>query len=58
MDILEKFSLGMYRCIVATSVAFEGIDIQQCNMAVNYKIDTSAISSIQMRGNNFIVFLV
>ncbi|XP_071133731.1 interferon-induced helicase C domain-containing protein 1-like [Mytilus edulis] len=49
-DIIERFRIGMHKCIVATSVAFEGIDIPDCNMTIRYKLDANVITSLQMRG--------
>lgn len=50
-DVIERFRIGMHKCLVATSVAFEGIDIPDCNMTIRYKLDANVITSLQMRGN-------
>ncbi|CAG2219947.1 unnamed protein product [Mytilus edulis] len=49
-DVIERFRIGMHKCLVATSVAFEGIDIPDCNMTIRYKLDANVITSLQMRG--------
>lgn len=47
---MEKFRTGECLCLVATSVACEGVDIPQCNLMIRYKFRVDEISSYQMRG--------
>jgi ERCC4-related helicase len=49
-EIVDHFRNGSHLCIVATSVACEGLDIQQCNVMIRYKFVADEISSLQMRG--------
>ncbi|CAC5401441.1 DDX58 [Mytilus coruscus] len=49
-DVLENFRNGDHLCVVATSVAFEGLDIPLCNLMIRYRFRTNEISSLQMRG--------
>lgn len=55
-DVLRRFSEGLHKCLVTTSVAYEGIDIPKCNMAIRYKLDANVITSLQMRGK-YIIFI-
>ncbi|XP_063446937.1 antiviral innate immune response receptor RIG-I-like [Mytilus trossulus] len=50
IGVLEKFKNGEHLCIVAASVACEGLDIPQCNMMIRYRFSADEISSLQMRG--------
>lgn len=50
MDVLEKFRNGEHLCVVATSVASEGLDIPLCNLIIRYRFRANEISSLQMRG--------
>jgi endoribonuclease Dicer len=47
---MQKFRTGECLCLVATSVACEGVDIPQCNLMIRYKFRVDEISSYQMRG--------
>ncbi|CAC5409073.1 DDX58 [Mytilus coruscus] len=48
--VLENFRNGDHLCVVATSVAFEGLDIPLCNLMIRYRFRANEISSLQMRG--------
>ncbi|CAC5414135.1 DDX58 [Mytilus coruscus] len=50
LEVMEHFREGEHLCIVATSVACEGLDIPQCNLMIRYKFRADEISSYQMRG--------
>ena len=50
LDILKKFKTGYHKCLVATAVASEGIDIPQCNLIIRYRFTASEITSVQMKG--------
>ncbi|XP_052071608.1 antiviral innate immune response receptor RIG-I-like isoform X2 [Mytilus californianus] len=50
LEVMGKFREGEHLCIVATSVACEGLDIPQCNLMIRYKFRVDEISSYQMRG--------
>ena len=47
---MQKFRTGECFCLVATSVACEGVDIPQCTLMIRYKFRVDEISSYQMRG--------
>ena len=49
-EILEKFSAGQFKVLVATSVAEEGLDIPKVDKVIFYEPIPSAIRSIQRRG--------
>jgi Fanconi anemia group M protein len=49
-ELLGKFSLGEFNCLIATSVAEEGIDIPCVDLVVFYEPIPSGIRSIQRRG--------
>ncbi len=48
--IIEEFSEGKINCLVATSIAEEGLDIPEVNEVIFYEPVPSAIRSIQRRG--------
>jgi len=48
--IIEEFSRGEINCLVATSIAEEGLDIPEVNEVIFYEPIPSAIRSIQRRG--------
>jgi ERCC4-related helicase len=48
--IIEEFSSGGINCLVATSIAEEGLDIPEVNEVIFYEPIPSAIRSIQRRG--------
>ncbi|XP_076079276.1 interferon-induced helicase C domain-containing protein 1-like [Mytilus galloprovincialis] len=50
IDIVKRFKEGKHLCLVATSVASEGLDIQQCTLMIRYRLQANEISSYQMRG--------
>ncbi|XP_052088244.1 ATP-dependent RNA helicase DHX58-like [Mytilus californianus] len=50
LEVLNNFKSGVHKCIVATSVASEGIDIPECNMTIRYRFTANEITSCQMRG--------
>ncbi|MCK4781271.1 MAG: DEAD/DEAH box helicase, partial [Candidatus Lokiarchaeota archaeon] len=45
-----EFKEGIYNTLVGTSVAEEGLDIEECDLVVFYDVVPSAIRSIQRRG--------
>lgn len=47
---LRKFKRGGLNCLFATSVAEEGLDIQDCNVVVRFDVCTTMIQYIQSRG--------
>jgi Fanconi anemia group M protein len=50
ISILNDFKEGIYNTLVGTSVAEEGLDIEECDLVVFYDVVPSAIRSIQRRG--------
>jgi Fanconi anemia group M protein len=48
--MLEEFKNGQFNCLVATSVAEEGIDIPRVDLVVFYEPIPSGIRTIQRRG--------
>lgn len=48
--ILEEFSTGGFRCLIATSVAEEGLDIPKVDLVLFYEPIPSAIRTVQRRG--------
>jgi len=49
-DVLKCFKDGQHKVIVATSVAEEGLDVQQCNWVIRYEHVTNSTARIQSRG--------
>ncbi len=49
-EIIEKFRLGEFNVLVATSVAEEGLDIPEVDMVIFFEPVPSEIRSIQRRG--------
>ncbi len=50
INLLMEFKEGIYNTLVGTSVAEEGLDIEECDLVVFYDVVPSAIRSIQRRG--------
>lgn len=50
IKLLREFKDGTYNTLVGTSVAEEGLDIEECDLVVFYDVVPSAIRSIQRRG--------
>jgi endoribonuclease Dicer len=47
---IHKFREGVYTCLIATSVAEEGIDIPQCDLVVRFDLYNSMIQYVQSKG--------
>jgi Fanconi anemia group M protein len=50
IKLLSEFKEGIYNTLVGTSVAEEGLDIEECDLVIFYDVVPSAIRSIQRRG--------
>lgn len=48
--IIEQFREGVFNCLVATSVAEEGLDIPSVDLVIFYEPIPSAIRTVQRRG--------
>jgi Fanconi anemia group M protein len=48
--ILEEFGAGEFTCLIATSVAEEGLDIPKVDLVIFYEPIPSAIRTVQRRG--------
>ena len=48
--MLDKFREGGFNCLIATSVAEEGLDIPQVDLVIFYEPIPSAIRTVQRRG--------
>ena len=60
--IINEFSKGVYNLLIATDIAQEGLDIQECNYVIRYEFVSNEIGTVQSRGraraNNGQCFLV
>jgi Fanconi anemia group M protein len=50
LDVLKRFKDGEINILVATSVAEEGLDIDECDLVIFFDIVPSEIRSIQRKG--------
>lgn len=50
LEVLKKFKSGEINILVATSVAEEGLDIDECDLVIFFDIVPSEIRAIQRRG--------
>ncbi|XP_066432030.1 interferon-induced helicase C domain-containing protein 1 isoform X1 [Eleutherodactylus coqui] len=48
--VLQKFKTGELNLLIATSVAEEGLDIQECNIVILYGLIMNEIAMVQARG--------
>lgn len=52
-ETIELFTKGDFKVIVATTIAEEGLDIEECNLVVKYDYAGNLISQIQAKGTVF-----
>ena len=50
LGALNKFRKGDANCLIATSIAEEGLDIPDCNLVIRFDLYTTLIQYIQSRG--------
>ena len=50
LGALNKFRKGETNCLIATSIAEEGLDIPDCNLVIRFDLCTTLIQYIQSRG--------
>ncbi|KAK0060217.1 ATP-dependent RNA helicase DDX58 isoform X2 [Biomphalaria pfeifferi] len=51
-EIKERFKSGDIKVLIATSVAEEGLDIQTCNLIVNYNHVGNEVTHVQKKGRS------
>ncbi|NXU55966.1 IFIH1 protein, partial [Turnix velox] len=49
-EIMDKFRAGSVNLLIATTVAEEGLDIEECNIVIRYGLVTNEIAMVQARG--------
>jgi ERCC4-related helicase len=55
IDVVKMFREGKNKCLIATSVAEKGLDIQQCNWVIKYLHTTNEIALVQAKGTAMIL---
>ena len=55
-DVLKAFKEGKHKVIIATSVAEEGLDVQNCSWIIRYEHVTNDIARVQSRGSDCVVY--
>jgi len=48
--VIKRFKTGEKNLLLATSVAEEGLDINDCNFVIRYDMMGNEISAVQSRG--------
>ncbi|KAM4859368.1 interferon-induced helicase C domain-containing protein 1 isoform 1-T1 [Thomomys bottae] len=49
-EVIRKFRTGKINLLIATTVAEEGLDIEECNVIIRYGLVTNEIAMVQARG--------
>ncbi|XP_036175977.1 interferon-induced helicase C domain-containing protein 1 isoform X2 [Myotis myotis] len=49
-EVISKFRTGKINLLIATTVAEEGLDIEECNIVIRYGLVTNEIAMVQARG--------